>query len=140
MVTINVIGDPLHQWEQGRKLCISTWADISIDEVHFAKVGDAEAMVLIPHTENGEITVDIPNILLQTAGNIVAYAVHVSGDCKKTLRDWTTSVTARPKPSDYVYTETEVKTWEALDKRINKVETAIGDIGAILDEINGEVI
>lgn len=122
MIAITVIGDPLHQWELGRKVRISPWVDLSVDEVHFAKDGDTEALVVEPKEENGVITAEIPNILLQTTTNIVVYAVQAFEGCEKALDSCVLSVTPRPKPANYVYTETETKAYKVLEDRIRYLE------------------
>ena len=43
-------------------------------------------------------------------------------------------VEAREKPSDYVYTETEIKNYDALEKRIKALEEN-GFRGAVMDAI-----
>jgi hypothetical protein len=45
-------------------------------------------------------------------------------------------VERRPKPSDYVYTPTEVKTWEQLDERIKALEAGGGVAG--VTSVNGK--
>ena len=110
MNNIMVIGTPLYQWETGRKIQIIPLPNMHVDAVHFSNFGDAEALVVIPREENGKIIADIPNILLQSGGNLVVYTVNVSQDSVETLVDCTISVRNRAKPADYVYTETEVFT------------------------------
>lgn len=122
MIAITIVGDPLHQWELGRKVRISPWVDLSVDEVHFAKDGDTEALVVEPKEENGVITAEIPNILLQTTTNIVVYAVQAFEGCEKTLDSCVLSVTPRPKPANYVYTESEVKVYKVLEDRVRHLE------------------
>ena len=62
--------------------------------------------------------VDVPNIILQES-----YRVNVYGfDANYTKHSQSFNVVARTKPEDYVYTEAEVATWEALEERINQIE------------------
>ena len=122
MNTIKVLGTPLYQWEIGRKIQILPLRNLQISAVHICSVGDAEALVVKPKSENGIITADIPNILLQNNRNILVYVVDVSTDYVETLRDCIIPVRIRPRPSDYVYTETEVLSYETLAKRINDLE------------------
>lgn len=129
MTNIKVIGTPLYQWEVGRKVQITPLPKMRVDAVHFSNFGDAEALVVMPREENGKIIADIPNILLQSGDNLVVYTVNVSQDSVETLVDCTFAVRNRAKPSDYVYTETEVLTWEALDKRIEALERGGGSGG-----------
>jgi hypothetical protein len=122
MNTIKVLGSPLYQWEIGRKIQIIPVGGLRISVVHFSAVGDVNALVVEPKTENGRIIVDIPNILLQTGRNIVVYVVDVSEAGIETLRDCVLAVRGRAKPADYVYTETEVRTWGQLAERIAQLE------------------
>lgn len=110
MIYIKVIGTPLYQWETGRKIKIIPLPGMNINAVHFSNYGDAEALVVEPREENGNIIADIPNILLQSGGNIVVYTVNVAADSVETLVECTISVRNRAKPADYVYTETEIYT------------------------------
>lgn len=122
MRNIKIIGTPLYQWEQGRRLELIPLPNMRIDAVHFSNFGDTEALVVEPRKENGMIVADIPNILLQSGQNLVVYTVNVSENLVETLRDCTFSVRNRAKPSDYVYTEVEILNYQTLEKRISAVE------------------
>lgn len=122
MISMKVIGTPLYQWEVGRKLQIVPLHGMKVCAVHFSHLGDAEALVIGPREENGVIVADIPNVLLQSGSNLVAYSVNVSDDCVETIKECVISVRPRPKPSDYVYTETEVLEYRTLAKRVEQLE------------------
>ena len=121
-----VPGSPLYQWDINRQLKINIDTEHSFT-VHCCHKGDATALVVEPIFEGDGILVNIPNILLQRDGYLRVYVV-VEGD---TIYDTTLYVMARPKPDDYAYTETDVLTWEALDKRISVLEKggASGSVG-----------
>jgi len=102
-----------YQWDLDRKLIVS---DPKVNEVHFCNQTDNQALIVNVYSEGGRRIADVPNILLQTACNIIAFSY--CDDCY-TKQSSTFKVTPRPKPSDYVYTETEVKRWEALEQRVN---------------------
>jgi len=53
----------------------------------------------------------IPNILLQNSVALTAYAYTPN----RTLTSQSWKVVVRQKPEDYVYTETEVRTWETIE-------------------------
>jgi hypothetical protein len=129
MINIKIIGTPLYQWEVGRRLQIIPLPKMRVDAVHISNLSDTEAQVVKPREENGMIVADIPNIFLQSGENLVVYTVNVSVDSVETLADCTFAVRNRAKPKDYVYTETEVLTWEALDKRIEALERGGGSGG-----------
>lgn len=122
MVSIKVIGTQLHQWESGRQVQIFPLRGMKVCAVHFSHLGDAEALVVEPREENNMIVAGIPNVLLQSASNLVVYSVNVSDDCVETLTECVLSVRPRPKPSDYVYTETEVLEYRTLAKRVEQLE------------------
>ena len=121
---IEVIGRPLKQWELGRKIRIL--ADEPFTEVHFAQTGDAEALVVEPKEENGVIIADIPNILLQSHRKLFVWLVLSTDDSEENVEMAGFYIETKPKPSDYVYTETEIKNYEALEKRIKAIETTGG--------------
>lgn len=122
MIYMKVIGTPLFQWETGRKLQIIPLQNMRVDSVHFSNPGDLEALVVKPKEVNNMIVADIPNVLLQSGNNLVVYSVNVSSECVETLRDCVFPVRQRPKPNDYVYTETEVLNYSSLSKRIDNLE------------------
>lgn len=106
----------LFQWDLNRKIKIIGKEEV--DEVHFSHIGDEEALVVKPIKENNILIANIPNILLQESKDIFVYLV--SKD--KTLKETFFTVGRREKPSDYVYTETEIKRYETLEERISALE------------------
>lgn len=114
--------DCFYQWDLNQRLIVSGLQEG--DEVHFASGRDkaAEAPVLSVYTENDMNVVDVPNSLLQTAGSLQAYAYIHTDDGAYTKWEESFFIIRRPKPADYVYTETEVRTWAELDERLKKVE------------------
>ena len=122
MDTIKIVGNPLYQWELGRKVQLFPLPNMTVDEVHFSSHGDPEALVVKPKEENGMIIAEIPNILLQSGNPLVVYSVNVAEDFIDTLRSCTFNVRQRAKPSDYVYTEVEILNYETLEKRMKAIE------------------
>ena len=112
MDTIKVIGSPLYQWELGRKVMITPPPKTKVDGVEFAHKGDKDALRVYPQEENGLIAAEIPNILLQSGEAIYAYLVYTPEGCMETTTFRILPVVQRPKPADYIYTETEVWTVE----------------------------
>lgn len=104
--------EQLYQWDSNRQLIVN---DNSITEVHFCnKTDDCSLVVTV---KDG--IADIPNVLLQNSYPIKAYAYINDGYTKI---EQCFKVKARTKPSDYVYTETEVKRYEDFDTRIAALE------------------
>ena len=122
LIHMKVIGTPLFQWESGRRLQIIPLQNMRVDSVHFSNPEDSVALVVKPKEVDGMMIADIPNVLLQKGSNLVVYSVNVSSDCVETLRESVFSVRNRAKPSDYVYTETEVLSYSYLAKRIEDLE------------------
>lgn len=120
--TIKIIGSPLYQWEIGRKVAITHPAKTKLSKVEFAHKGDTETLPVFTKEENGVIVADVPNILLQSAEHIFVYLLYTDENCLETTLFRILPVISRPKPADYVYTETEVMTWKALDKRLQDLE------------------
>lgn len=101
----------LWQWDMDRQVRVS---DTTITEVHFCnRTGDCS---LVVEVKDG--LANIPNILLQDNRPIRVYAYC---DCY-TKEDTTFEVKPRTKPSDYVYTETEIKRYEDFDARLTYLE------------------
>ena len=107
----SIIGKNLYQWDVGRSVKVS---DSDATHFHFANQGDSKAVPV--EIADGEAK--IPDFLLQTGKTLMAYAV-LDG---VTLESKSFAVCKREKPADYVYTETEVMTWVALDKRLTAIE------------------
>lgn len=82
------------------------------DEVHITNSRLPNAMVVKVYEHNGKLVVDVPNILLQTTYPIVAFRYIDDGKSGYTIDKYEFTVNQKPKPDDYVYTETEVWTAE----------------------------
>lgn len=99
----------LFQWDLNRRLQVE---DPTITEVHFCNRTDDCALVVKTYTDDtydGKTYADIPNVILQQPWDIRAYAYCTDGFTKI---EEVFEVKARTKPTDYVYTETEIHTIE----------------------------
>lgn len=132
---IEVIGGKLWQWDTGRKVRLTAPWGAEIYEVHFDNDTTDNALVGVVKFENGIVTSEIPNILLQSSNNLTIYSVSVDENGRRTEKRLTVAVKRRPKPDDYVYTETEVKNWDSLEKKIN---AAIDTLNEEIDTLNEE--
>lgn len=108
--------EEFYQWDVDRKLIIS---DTTVDEVHFCNRTDDCSLVVEVYELDGQRVADVPNILLQTDWPIRAYAY--CGGCY-TKQMATYKVRSRTKPSDYVYTETEIKNYDAVIAQVEELE------------------
>ena len=112
MFTLQDGREHLYQWDLDRYIIVN---DANICEVHFCnRTSDCS---LVVEVKDGLAA--IPNILLQDARPIRAYAYC---DDKYTLTESQFTVKSRTRPSDYVYTETEVKRYDSLEERITYLE------------------
>ena len=111
--------DQFFQWDLNRKLIVN---DPTVKQVHFCNKTDNCSLVVEVYEEDGLYLADVPNILLQSDWNIRVYGY----DSEYTKHYAVYKVQSRTKPTDYVYTETEVKSWEDLDARIKELESASG--------------
>ena len=100
------------QWDQHQQVEISGVEEPC--QVHFTQQDSAEGCLVVKPQREGDLLVAaVPNILLQTAAPITVY-IYRCDEARYTDRHAVFNVAAREKPTDYVYTETEVLTWEAL--------------------------
>lgn len=107
--------EKLYQWDINRVLIVE---DETIKEVHFANCLCNEARVCEVKPGFDWRYVNIPNELLQEYMDIKAWAY----DGNITKHCATFPVEKRAKPADYVYTPTEVKSYEALEERVEELE------------------
>lgn len=110
---IALIGESLKQWEQGRQVKITT--EEPFNEVHFAQIGDIDALVVEPKDN----TADIPNILLQDARKLVVYLVNKTDGKRITNESAKFAIESRPKPTDYVIPSTN--TLEGVLEQCNEI-------------------
>ncbi len=119
-----------YQWDQGQRIMIENYpAGV---EVHFSikplRALDAFecdlhlAMVVESYEEYGYVFANIPNRLLQVAGELKAYIYTEESENSHTAQCCTFNVLPRLRPADYVYTETQIKRWEDLDDRLEVLE------------------
>jgi hypothetical protein len=103
------------QWDLDRKLIVD---DDNIKEVHFCN-RTAECALPVATYKEGELTVvNVPNLILQESFRINVYAY--DGEYTKHMARF--EVIPRSKPDTYVYTETEIKTWDELYTLIKQIE------------------
>lgn len=101
-----------YQWDTNQQILVT----VDCSEVHFTN-DDEKALVVEVRELLGHKYVTVPNILLQEAKCITAYAYEGHTKYQKTFR-----VIARAKPDDYVYTETEVLSYKEISDRQKALE------------------
>lgn len=114
----------VYQWD--RDITITITEPESVPEVHFRWGGKAVPLAVT----NQQVA--IPPELMQLPHDIVlwAYTPNHTMDMARIQME------TRPKPSDYAYAPTEIKTWEALDERIKALEDGGGVAG--VSSVNGK--
>lgn len=99
------------QWDINDTITVEGIEDISKWQVHFATVGDSNALVL---EINPDMTCYIPNQLVELGQAIYAYLYNVEEQRAYTETAVLIPVKARPRPLDYISTPTDVLTWGQL--------------------------
>lgn len=104
-----------YQWDLNQKI---TSPNMAVgDEVHFSNSNQTDALVVKAYAlEDGTVVADVPNILLMVAQPIFAYRYIKNGDSEHTKESCVFEVKSRPKPSDYVFTKTEIHSIESVVK------------------------
>lgn len=118
----------LYQWDTGRQV------ECDAEQVHFSNHHYGTSIDV--DVQNGKAT--IPNQLLASATPLKAWAWGTDSNGEYTKEEQTFIVAKRNKPSDYVYTPTEIKTWQDLQNQIgdlNNLKTTHKDnlVNAIND-------
>ena len=122
----------LFQWDTGRQV------ECDAEQVHFSNRHYGTSIDV--NVQNGKAT--IPNQLLTSAIPIKAWAWVKDSNGEYTKEEQIFIVEKRNKPSDYVYTPAEIKTWQDLQNQIgdlNNLTTAHKDnlVNAINDAAGG---
>lgn len=112
----------LYQWDTGQKVKIPG----DVPTVHFKWGNDAVSFDVV------DGWVEIPPELVQVSKPIQLWTYMQD----HTIDDAEINVYPKPKPADYAYTPTEVKTWEQLDERIKALEEGGGVAG--VTSVNGK--
>lgn len=133
---ISVIDGELYQWDTGRQVKVTSKKNYTIEEVHFCNEDSESALVCEATVEGSVATAFIPNILLQSDKELIVYAVVTTDDDRRTVERNTFRVFERKRPDDYVYTETEVFSYKALEDRVKKLEESPIDSEAIATAVS----
>ena len=125
------------QWDENRKLEV---LDSRCTQVHFANANSELALVCPVVEEKGIRVVEVPNILLQEALELVAYLTQTDADGRTTLYTARFPVLARKQPENYVYTPTQVLRYEVLEQRLQELEKCtVRTINGIPADTQGNV-
>ena len=108
--------DQVYQWDTNRRVFLSG-KDAEAKEAHFAPLHEHGNAVVVAVQRSEDVTfADIPNSLLVRHGELCAW----TSTGKDTISGVRIDVLRRNKPSTYVYTPTEVITFEAFAEEIRR--------------------
>lgn len=117
--------DPVYQWDKNQVLQIRGISVPSKPEIHFATSNMAKAIVRQADVDDeGVISVNVPNSILEKPYKITAYVCIYDGDKFNTLYAVDIPVIERYQPDDFIPdTEEEIFSYKALHNRIENLLT-----------------
>ena len=134
----------LYQWDTGRQVECDA-EQVHVSNHHYGTSIDVDV-------KDGKAT--IPNQLLTSATPLKAWAWVKDSNGEYTKEEQIFAVAKRNKPSDYVYTPAEIKTWQDLQNQIGDLnnlttthkdnlvnainDAALGGGGGSVDSVNGK--
>ena len=128
--------EKFYQYDTNQKLICE---DCAVgEEVHFSNGAHSDAAICLTYDLDGTVVVNVPNLYLMYAVDLNVYSMRTEDDGRCTISRHVFGVVPRKKPSDYVYEETEVKSYAELDRRIKKLEENAG-AGIDQDELQAAV-
>lgn len=123
-----------YQWDLNQTVLIQHPNINSVVSVHFSNISDRSknALAVTPTITDGIIYADVPNILLQYPGKIFVYLYCIEDDSMYSVLAGNITILPREKPSDYIYTENDIKTWVELEEKV-KEKVNVSDVVDNLD-------
>ncbi len=104
------------QWDLNQKLLVDRHC-----QIHFCNGTDTQTLVVNTYeNEQGQIVADVPNSLLQEANPIRVYGYFQTKDDSHTRVSALFQVRGRNRPANYVYTQTQLMSWEALSDEVKQ--------------------
>ena len=123
----------LWQWDLGCLVSLTTQAGSTIQAIDFSSDMHPNAIPVDIKEIDGEFVAQVPNTLLQYPGLLYAHMSTIDELGKRAVEEAVFRVRPRKKPLDYVYTEEEIKIYEALEKKIDK---ALEETGYYVPEVD----
>ena len=116
---IKIKNGTLYQWDLNRIVEIEDPQHL-VTDVQIAKEGGEEALSVPIKKTGSKITCQIPNIFLQQTGKVEIFAITATEETR--VSEYAEfCVMERPEPANYVYTESEVLTYRALEEKLNRI-------------------
>ena len=119
MLTLKNEKRELYQWDFSVKATVN----VNCNEVHFSETLLGDSMTVL--VNDGEV--EIPNQLLTSAKSFYCWAFVINSGGGYTIAQKKFDVRQRPKPSNYVYEETEVKTISSVVEKAIEEAIKSGD-------------
>lgn len=112
------------QWDTARRVILDCASPgVAVEYTHNGKSGDCYREAA--YEEAGIIYAKVPDVLLQKNGFITVYVRVGTTAQGQTVHSTSFRVRWREKPADYVCGDDEVKTWDALGKRIDALDDIV---------------
>lgn len=113
---LEIIGDKqLYQWDTGRTAKVT----VECNELHFSNLKFGKALVV----DVVDRVVEIPDEILMSGEDVCAWAFVRTAENGHTKQEQILTVEKRARPSDYVYTPTEIMTIEkAVEKALQEAK------------------
>ena len=116
----------LYQWDTGRTLTVD---DATVTQVHFQNRAYGRT---IDVDVNNSVAI-IPDEILQKPGELRVYAFSGTAESGFTKIERVFNIVRRNKPNDYMYTPTEQKSLEGLQKQI-------GDLSELKTDAKADIV
>lgn len=125
----SVVADkPLHQWDYGQRLQISSPDLPALVEVHFEYRGLKEAIVRSCSIANGVGTVSVPDSCLEQPSDIIAWIFCIDGTCGSTEKKILIKMKERARPQSGMSIPVEVT--DKYTDAINAMNDAVASVAA----------
>lgn len=148
ILLFNINGDPIkyyYQWDSEQSVMFKGVNAGLETDVHFCNIDSEKSFVVSPTVSGDSLTAKVPNKLLQCAKPVIIYLYKIDDTTgNNTIYSARITVVPRPKPADYVYTETEILKYSQLDERIKALEdggvpNGVKSVNGITPDENGNV-
>lgn len=141
MITLEHGRRVLYQWDKNQRVILDGYA--AGTSVHYSMKGcyDDKAPCVHAYELDDKVYADIPNMFLVQAGKFYVYVYTCERDDEgHTCEVMEVTVVARPKPDDYIYTETEIFKYETVLEIARMAKEVADSVRADADNgaFNGE--
>lgn len=118
----SLLVDGLTQWDYGRLLEVRINDMPEKLEAHFGYEEITDTLIVDVVSHENVAIIPIPNVILTQNKEAVCWIYYQEENCGATEKTIKLAIEPRKKPSDYVFTEVELKTYEALEAKLNNIK------------------